>query len=73
MKYEYWQMLKCANEEYRQLYSHHSFEEEKAGFEFWTQDQWGLDVSVEADGHTPYYTVKNENKYLLFQLMFSSK
>lgn len=69
-KYEYWVKLKRANEEYRQNNHHDSFQEEKAQFEQWMLDQWGIDVQVEDNGYTPYYTVADPNKYLLFLLKY---
>jgi len=69
-KYQYWAMLKRANEEYRQDNHHPSFSEEKAGFEQWMRDQWGVAVAVEENGYTPYYTVVDQRKYLLFEIKY---
>jgi hypothetical protein len=72
-KYEYWAMLKRANEEYRQNNKHDSIEDEKACFKLWMEEQWGVRVDIESDGYSPYYTVKNKNKYLLFEIKYASK
>jgi hypothetical protein len=69
-KYEYWTMLKRANEDYRLHNSYGTFQEEKEKFEKWMKDQWGMIVEVEADGYTPYYTVLDEQKYLLFVIKY---
>ena len=70
-KYEYWARLKRANEDYRQNNKHNSFQEEKEQFERWMAEQWGLNIQIEADGYSPYYTVKDEKKYLLFVLKYA--
>jgi hypothetical protein len=70
-KYEYWAMLKQANEEYRQHNEHESFEDEKICFEQWMKDRWGVIVGIESDGYSPYYTVEDENKYLLFCIKYA--
>jgi hypothetical protein len=76
-KYEYWTRLKRANEDFRARYVprvdnvYTDFLAEKRAFEQWMLDQWGLDVVVEQDGYSPYYTVRDEQKYLLFVLRYS--
>lgn len=69
-KYEYWRMLKQANEDYRLNNQHNTFQEEKEQFEKWMRNHWGIIVEVEADGYTPYYTVLDEKKYLLFVIKY---
>ena len=71
-KYEYWRMLARANEDFRSnspprvVNDLKDFNAEKRAFEQWMLDQWGLEVVVEQDGYSPYYTVVDEHKYLLF-------
>lgn len=68
-KYEYWQMLRWANLDY----SKETGDATPEGFCKWMLEQWGLEVGVESGGYSPYYIVKNENRYLLFQLKYASK
>ena len=70
-KYQYWQRLTRANEEYRREHDHGGdFEGEKISFYQWMQDQWGLKIDVESEGITPYYTVVDEQKHLLFLMKY---
>jgi hypothetical protein len=75
-KYEYWSRLKRANEDFRDnrppcvMNGYTDFMAEKRAFEQWMFDQWGLEVVVEQDGYSPYYTVKDEQKYLLFCMKY---
>lgn len=76
-KYEYWRMLARANEDFRASHVPRvvnglsDFLAEKAAFERWMLDQWGLEVVVEQDGYSPYYTVRDEQKYLLFCIKYA--
>lgn len=76
-KYQYWRMLRAANEDFRASHVPRvvnglsDFLVEKAAFERWMLDQWGLEVVVEQDGYSPYYTVRDEQKYLLFCLKYA--
>ena len=83
-KYQYWRMLRAANdwadaanEDFRASHVPRvvnglsDFLAEKAAFERWMLDQWGLEVVVEQDGYSPYYTVRDEQKYLLFCLKYA--
>jgi hypothetical protein len=70
-KYEYWSRLTRANEEYRRKHDHkNDFAEEMISFYQWMRDQWGLEIDTSTEGITPYYTVVDENKYLLFLLKY---
>ena len=75
-KYEYWARLKRANEDFRSnkpprvMNGYTDFMAEKRAFEQWMLDQWGLEVVVEQDGYSPYYTVIDEKKYLLFLMKY---
>ena len=76
-KYHYRRMLRAANEYAdgshvpRVVNGLSDFLAEKAAFERWMLDQWGLEVVVEQDGYSPYYTVRDEQKYLLFCLKYA--
>jgi len=70
-KYQYWQRLTRANEDYRREYDHkNDFAEEKIDFGRWMRDQWGLKIDMETEGITPYYTIVDEQKYLLFLIKY---
>ena len=77
LKFEYWRRLKRANEDFRARHTprmvngYTDFLAEKRAFSQWMLNQWGLEVVVEQDGYSPYYTVKDEQKYLLFQLKYA--
>lgn len=76
-KYEYWTRLKRANEDFRAQHvprvvnGYTDFLAEKRAFEQWMFNQWGLEIMVEQDGYSPYYTVKDEHKYLLFCVKYA--
>jgi hypothetical protein len=76
-KYQYWRMLRAANEDFRAVHvprvvnGYTDFLAEKAAFEQWMLDQWGLEICVEQDGYSPYYTVRDEQKYLLFCIKYA--
>jgi hypothetical protein len=70
-KYQYWQRLTRANEDYRREHDHkNDFAEEKIDFGQWMRDQWGLEIDMETEGITPYYTIVDEHKYLLFVIKY---
>jgi hypothetical protein len=72
-KYQYWQRLIQANKDYRDQHDHGKDSEgEKAGFEQWMRDQWGLEIGMASEGITPYYIVVDQNKYLLFLLKYDT-
>jgi hypothetical protein len=76
-KYQYWRMLRRANEDFRarhvprEINGYSDFLAEKQAFEQWMLEQWGLEVVVEQSGYSPYYTVRDEQRYLLFVLRYS--
>lgn len=76
-KYKFWARLRRANEDFRVQHVPRvvnglsDFLAEKAAFEQWMREHWGLDVVVEQDGYSPYYTVVDEQKYLMFELKYS--
>lgn len=76
-KYAYWARLKQANEDFRashrprEINGYTDFLAEKVAFEQWMREQWGLDVVVDQDGYSPYYTVIDEHKYLLFCVKYA--
>jgi hypothetical protein len=70
-KYQYWDRLVRANEDYRREHDHgEDFEGEKISFYQWMRDQWGLEIDTESADITPYYTVVDEHKYLLFIIKY---
>jgi hypothetical protein len=76
-KYQYWRMLRAANEDFRVQHvprvvnGYTDFLAEKRAFEQWMLAQWGLEVVVDQDGYSPYYRVVDQQKYLLFELKYA--
>jgi hypothetical protein len=64
-KYEYWYRLSKASADYRMLDG-----DGEISFEQWMLSNWGLKISQNADGYTPYHEIIDENKYLLFLLKY---
>ena len=74
-KYQYWRMLRSANEDFRSRQDSPAqpHDQEKREFQQWMLDRWGLEICVEIDGYSPYYTVVDQRKYLLFELKYAGK
>ena len=76
-KYRYWRQMAQANADFREsrppcrVNGIKDFSDELRAFEQWMREQWGLDVSMGQDGPSPYYTVVDEQKYLLFELKYA--
>lgn len=61
----WWDMLQKAEIDYR------STGGDKANFQFWLTENYGLQIYYDYDGILPNHDIVDEQKYLLFKLKYA--
>lgn len=65
-KYNYWMRIRRANRDFTKESGIHSL----PPFIQWMKDQWGIEINYEMGSYTAFYTVLDEQKYILFLLKY---
>jgi hypothetical protein len=71
-RYRYWLGLKKANFDFRKTYPYDDLEEEKKHFQKWMLEVWGISIGWESQGYTGNFEIKDQRKFLLFELKYGS-
>lgn len=70
-KYQYWSRLKRAYTDFERSPEYPGKQPDQEGFVDWLEDKYGLRIELSQGMWTPYYTVTDSRKFLLFSLAYS--